>query len=132
MSDRKFTRRWRSDEIDALKRLRAEGLSLDEIASMMGRTKRSIQGKITDLKLPSKEKHKEHKCNNRCRACRFRGKLSNKTMCEYMDIMGESRKCPPGSDCTKYERGNPKKSHYRGYDIFEPGYEYELSWLSMV
>lgn len=59
----------------------------------------------------NKEREKEPD-KTRCRTCRFASRYSdspNDILCDYILIMGHSRGCDPGKDCTKYEKRKEKR-----------------------
>lgn len=45
-------RRWNDDEIDRLKKMRADGVGYDKIAAELGRAKAAVQVKMSQLRHP--------------------------------------------------------------------------------
>ena len=135
MAERKVITRWTPDEVKILKNMRDQGKTLAEIAARLGRTKRSVQGMVAALGLPpvKAEPPKPKFRNDKCKTCHYRGRLYLGVICEYQDIMGESRKCPAGNECTKYLRGDPAKSHHKYLEAAENETTGEdLRWLPLA
>lgn len=41
----------------------------------------------------------------KCKKCRFRAGRCSGHGCDYISITGHARGCPPGKDCTRFEKG---------------------------
>ena len=45
-----------------------------------------------------------------CRSCKYHGVASGELTCDYILVMEESRGCPCGPGCIRYEKGERKKT----------------------
>ena len=42
---------------------------------------------------------------SKCKSCKYRAAKDKPWECEYISIIGHSRGCEPGDDCTVYKKG---------------------------
>ena len=53
--------------------------------------------------------------SKKCKNCKYRAGKSAMNRCDYVFIIGHSRHCDPGDNCTVYKRGN-RISYDQSYD----------------
>lgn len=104
---------WTSAEDAVLRMMRDAGATQKEIASALGKTFASVQGRIRYLGLPPKGQQRSeqaHVCGEKCKSCRYGATAGAVLICDYIGINGHTRGCPVGEDCIRYVKGQKARS----------------------
>lgn len=93
-------------DVRELKRLREQGLSMNEIGERLNVSAAKAYYELGKLGLAKRGTTKTKK---KCPSCIYRGDAQGKNGCDYILITGHRRGCSV-DECIKYEKGKRKQS----------------------